>query len=153
MAIARTLQMYLAHKGIAYDLLPHRHTDTSVNCANSAHIPPDRLAKSVILEDEDGYVMAVIPANRHVRIGRLNRVLNRRMGLATEAELSPLFSDCDPGAVPPLGDAYGIATVVDESLDECPEVFLEAGDHEDLIRLKGTAFRRLMRGSQHARIC
>ncbi|MDR9437613.1 MAG: YbaK/EbsC family protein [Thiohalophilus sp.] len=153
MAIARTLQTYLAHKGIAYDLLPHRHTDTSVNSANSAHIPPDRLAKSVILEDENGYVMAVIPANRHVRIGHLNRALNRRMGLATEAELSPLFSDCDPGAVPPLGDAYGIATVVDESLDECPEVFLEAGDHEDLIHLKGTAFRRLMRGSQHARIC
>lgn len=153
MAISRTLQTYLAHKGIAYDILPHRHTDTSVNSANSAHIPPDRLAKSVILEDEDGYVMAVIPANRHVRIGRLNRVLNRRMGLATEAELSPLFNDCDPGAVPPLGDAFGIATVVDESLDECPDVYLEAGDHEDLIHLKGTAFRRLMRGSQHARIC
>ena len=153
MAISRTLQTYLAHKGIAYDILPHRHTDTSVNSANSAHIPLDRLAKSVILEDEDGYVMAVIPANRHVRIGRLNRVLNRRMGLATEAELSPLFNDCDPGAVPPLGDAYGITTVVDESLDECPDVYLEAGDHEDLIHLKGTAFRRLMRGSQHARIC
>lgn len=153
MAISRTLQTYLAHKGIAYDILPHRHTDTSVNSANSAHIPPDRLAKSVILEDENGYVMAVIPANRHVRIGRLNRVLNRRMGLATEAELSPLFNDCDPGAVPPLGDAFGIATVVDESLDECPDVYLEAGDHEDLIHLKGTAFRRLMRGSQHARIC
>ncbi|MDZ7804568.1 YbaK/EbsC family protein [Thiohalophilus sp.] len=153
MAIALTLQTYLAHKGIAYDLLPHRHTDTSVNSANSAHIPPDRLAKSVILEDENGYVMAVIPANRHVRIGRLNQVLNRRMGLATEAELSPLFNDCDPGALPPLGDAYGIATVVDESLEECPEVYLEAGDHEDLIHLKGTAFRRLMRGSQHARIC
>ncbi|MDY6981019.1 MAG: YbaK/EbsC family protein [Pseudomonadota bacterium] len=153
MAISRTLQTYLAHKGIAYDILPHRHTDTSVNSANSAHIPLDRLAKSVILEDENGYVMAVIPANRHVRIGRLNRVLNRRMGLATEAELSPLFNDCDPGAVPPLGDAFGIATVVDESLDECPDVYLEAGDHEDLIHLKGTAFRRLMRGSQHARIC
>jgi len=153
MTMARTLQTYLAHKGIAYDILPHRHTDTSINSANTAHIPAEQLAKSVILEDENGYVMAVIPADRHVRIGRLNQLLNRRMGLATEAELPPLFADCDPGAVPPLGDAYGIATVVDESLDDCPDIYLEAGDHEDLIHLKGTAFRRLMRGSQHARIC
>lgn len=153
MSMARTLQEYLAHKGIAYDILPHRHTDTSINSANSAHIPPDRLAKPVILEDENGYVMAVVPADRHVRIGRLNQVLHRHMGLATEAELPSLFADCDPGAVPPLGDAYGITTVVDESLDDCPDIYLEAGDHEDLIHLKGTAFRRLMRGSQHARIC
>ncbi len=153
MSMARTLQEYLAHQGIAYDLLPHRHTDTSINSAFSAHIPADQLAKPVILEDEDGYVMVVIPANRHVRIGRLNLLLNRRMGLATEAELAPLFSDCDPGAVPPLGIAYGLATIVDESLDQCPDIYLEAGDHEDLIHLKGSAFRRLMRGSQHASIC
>ena len=139
MTMARTLQTYLAHKGIAYDILPHRHTDTSINSANTAHIPAEQLAKSVILEDENGYVMAVIPADRHVRIGRLNQLLNRRMGLATEAELPPLFADCDPGAVPPLGDAYGIATVVDESLDDCPDIYLEAGDHEDLICLLYTS--------------
>lgn len=153
MTMARTLQQYLARRGIAYDVLPHRHTDTSINSAHSAHIPAERLAKPVILEDENGYLMAVIPANRHVQIGRLNRLLNRRMGLATEAELPALFSDCEPGAVPPLGDAYGIATIVDESLAACPDIYLEAGDHEDLIHLKGSAFKRLMDHSPHGRIC
>jgi Ala-tRNA(Pro) deacylase len=153
MSIALTLQKYLAHKGIAYDLLPHRHTDTSLNSATSAHIPADKLAKSVILEDESGYVMAVIPANRHVKIGKLNQVLNRHMGLATEPELQQLFADCDPGAIPPVGEAYGIDTVIDDSFNNCPDVYFEAGDHEDLIHLKGTSFRKLMKHTQHARIC
>lgn len=153
MTMARTLLEYLSHKGIAYELLPHRHSDTSINCANSAHIPPDRLAKPVILEDENGYLMVIIPANRHVQIGRLNKLLNRRMGLATEGELAGLFTDCEPGAVPPLGEAYGIATIVDESLDSCPDVYLESGNHENLIHLKGSVFRRLMHNTQHARLC
>jgi len=153
MSIALTLQKYLAQKGIAYDLLPHRHTDTSLNSATSAHIPADKLAKPVILEDENGYVMAVIPANRHVKIGKLNQVLHRHMGLATEPELQQLFTDCDPGAIPPVGEAYGIDTVIDDSFNECPDVYFEAGDHEDLIHLKGTSFRKLMKHTQHARIC
>lgn len=153
MAMAPTLQTYLARKGIAYDLLHHRHTDSSTNSAFSAHVPPNQVAKPVILEDEDGsYLMAVIPANRHVRIGQLNKLLHRRMGLATEAELPALFADCEPGAVPPLGAAYGIDTIVDESLDACPDIYMESGDHSDLIHLKGTTFRRLMRESQHAQI-
>ncbi len=152
MAMSLTLQKYLANRGIAYDLLPHRHTDTSLNSATTAHIPADKLAKPVILEDEDGYLMAVIPANRHVKISKLNHRLNRKMGLATEAELKELFSDCELGAIPPVGEAYGITTVIDESLETCPDIYFEAGDHEDLIHLKGTAFRKLMKHSQHGRI-
>ncbi len=153
MTMALTLQKYLANKGIAYDLLPHRYTDTSLNSATTAHIPADKLAKPVIFEDEDGYLMAVIPANRHVKIGKLNHTLKRRMGLATESVLEELFGDCEPGAIPPVGEAYGIDTLVDESLEACPDVYMEAGDHEDLIHLKGAAFRKLMKHSQHGRIC
>ncbi len=153
MAIALTLQRYLAQKGIAYDTLHHKYTSTSINTASTAHVPAEKLAKPVILEDEDGYLMAVIPATRHVKIGKINHVLDRNMGLATESELEKLFSDCDLGAIPPIGEAYGIDSIVDESLTDFPDVYFEAGDHEDLIHLKGTSFRKLMKNAQHAAIC
>ena len=153
MTMSPTLKKYLATQGIAYDIVPHRPTSTSINAASSAHVPANMVAKSVILEDESGYLMAVIPANQHVKIGKLNKLVGRHMGLATEDELRSLFSDCELGAIPPVGAAYGIETIVDDELSGCPDVYLEAGDHEDFIHLKGVSFRALMKNAQHASIC
>ena len=63
-----------------------------------------------------------------------------------------MFADCEPGAIPPVGQAFGMETIIDDSLNECQDIYMEAGDHEDLIHLKGTAFRRLMQESPHAMI-
>ena len=153
MAIAVTLRKYLAENGIAYETVPHTHTTSSMNSAQSAHIPGKNLAKSVILEDEDGYLMAVVPATEHVKMQKVNHALNRYVGLATEPELESLFSDCELGAIPAVGSAYSMESIVDDKLDDCSDIYLEAGDHEELVHIKGSAYRRLMKHSQHATIC
>jgi len=153
MEMPGTLVKYLADNSIAYDRLAHRHTSTSLDTARVTNIPGNELAKSVILEDEQGYVMAVVPATRHVKIREINRLLNRHMGLATESELGRLFQDCELGAIPPVGQAYGMQTVVDESLDRCNDIYFEAGNHEELIHVKGNTFRKLMKNLRHAPIC
>ncbi len=153
MDIANTLEKYLVQHDISYDKLPHRYTVTSMNTALVANIPVYELAKSVVLEDDDGYIMAVVPATRHVKIRELNRLLNRKIGLATEAELQELFKDCDLGAIPPVGEAYGMKTIVDSSLDNCTDIYFEAGNHEELIHVNADEFRKLMQNTQHADIC
>jgi len=153
MDMANTLENYLVQHDINYDKLPHRYSVTSMNIALAANIPGNELAKSVILEDDEGYVMAIVPATRHVKIRELNRLLNRKVGLATENELQELFKDCDLGAIPPIGEAYGMKTIVDYSLDDCPDVYFEAGNHEELIHVTADAFRKLMENTQHATIC
>ena len=96
--------------------------------------------------------MAVVPANQHVKIGKVNQLLGRHMGLATEPELQDLFSDCELGAIPAIGEAYGIVTIVDDSLTSCSDVYIDAGDHEDFVHLKGVSFRKLMQHAEHASI-
>ena len=66
------------------------------------------------------------------------------MGLATEPELAGLFPDCEVGAIPPIGAAYGLRTLMDTRLGKEPEVYFEAGDHESLIKVSAEAFRTLM---------
>ena len=153
MAIAITLQEYLDKSGIDYDVLPHALTETSIDTAQTTHIPPEQIAKSVILEDEDGYLMAVIPASHHIELGQLSRQLERRLGLATEDELAGLFSDCDLGAIPPIGEAYHMDVVMDDSLERCPDVYFEAGDHTDLVHVRGPAFQQLMQHANHGHFC
>jgi Ala-tRNA(Pro) deacylase len=149
MAMARRLQWYLDSRGVPYEVLPHAHTSTSLETARAANVPDDKLAKPVLLEDEQGYVLAIVPASRKVALRALGEELHRDLELASEAEIARLFADCETGAMPPLGTAYGVPTVVDESLLAQPDVYFEAGDHEDVVHLSGETFRGLFAAAKH----
>ncbi len=144
MPIAQRLKAFIDQRGIRYELVSHAETADSQHCAQAARVPGHQLAKAVLLEDEQGYVVAVAPACRHIHLGRLHRLLGRLIGLATEPELVELFPDCEPGAVPPLGTVYGLPTVVDEQLLRLPEVWFEAGDRCSLVRVSGEGFKSLL---------
>lgn len=152
MDIAPTLVKQLASLGISYDIIHHHHSSSSLDVAHSAHIPAAKMVKPVILEDDRGYVMALLPADQHLRIRELSMHLNRDMDLATESQFAKLFADCEPGAIPPIGEAYGMQTVVDEQLDDCSDVYLEAGNHTAVLHLSGSSLRKLMAHSHHASI-
>ncbi|MGH8857001.1 MAG: aminoacyl-tRNA deacylase [Polaromonas sp.] len=151
MTIAHRVEDYMMQYGVQYDVVTHPHSRSSAETAELAQVPGDSLAKSVVLQDEDGYLMAVLPFTRHVRLGRLSQELNRRFRLATEEEISALFKDCERGAIPPLGSAYGIDTIIDDSLAQQPEIYFEAGDHERLIRVSREQFMLLMEQAGHGR--
>ncbi len=144
MMMAPNLQDFLAEQQVAYDVIAHTHTGSSMETAEAAHVPGDRVAKGVLLEDERGYLLAVVPSTHHVEVGVLGRQLHRSLRLATEPELKALFGDCELGAVPPVGEPYGLTSVVEDELSAQPEVYFEAGDHEHLIRLTQAEFTRLM---------
>lgn len=148
MAVAITLQEYLDRWGVEYEVVYHSHTDSSLRAAEAAHVPGDKLAKCVVTEDYQGYLMVVLPASHQVEFDLLDEKLNRRLELATEQELADIFTDCEVGAIPPLGEAYGIDVVLDESLKDIDDVYFEAGDHAELIHLRGDDFRDLMAGAE-----
>lgn len=152
MSIATSVRSYLARSGVTYDTLQHVPTTDSMHSAQAAHIPGDLLAKCVVLEDEKGFLMAIIPATHKVDLGALHRGLDRNLGLATDRALIELFKDCEPGAVPPLGPAYGIETILDESLLGAPDIYFEGGDHQALVHLRGSEFLRLMADVPRAHI-
>lgn len=147
MGIAITLQDYLSEKGTEYDVVDHPHALSSLKIAAAAHVPGDRLAKTVMLEDDDGYLMAVVPSTHRVMLSALRKQLNRNLRLANEFDLAQLFKDCEFGAIPPVGQAYGIETVVAEDLAQQDDIYFEAGDHRELIHLSRTQFLELMSGA------
>jgi Ala-tRNA(Pro) deacylase len=144
MTIAASVERHLNEMGVKYDVVAHDHTPASTYSAQAAHVPGEQLAKSVMLEDDHGYVMAVLPSTRKVDLGVLHHRLGRELGLATERDLARLFADCEPGAIPPLGDLYGIDVIVDKSLVGKRDVYFESGDHCGLVHVSGTDFLKLM---------
>jgi len=56
-----------------------------------------------------------------------------------------------PGAVPPLGQAFGIETIVDESLFDRDEIYFECGDHCRVVHVTGRDFQKLMADASRGR--
>jgi Ala-tRNA(Pro) deacylase len=149
MAIAPTVQRYLTAKKAVYDLVQHEPTKRSMHSAETCAVSGDRVAKAVVLRDADGYLMAVLPASHHIRMKDLRKLLGANVDLATEHEIEDLFRDCARGAIPPMGECYGLDTVIDDSIDAQPEVYLEAGDHATLIRMGQVQFASLTATALH----
>lgn len=149
MAIAKTVKWFLDSHNLSYEVIQHPHTSSSEETADAAYIWGDQLAKSVLLEDERGYVMAVLPASHRVDLKKLRREMHRKLELATEAELAEIFRDCEIGAIPPLGTAYGVPVIYDDRLRRLGTVYFEGGDHEDLVYMNGPEFMNLLEGAAH----
>jgi Ala-tRNA(Pro) deacylase len=150
MAIAQTLKSYLDSHGIHFAMVEHVHTESAIDSAKSAHVPAHQLAKAVVLKDDDGYIVSVLPSSNRLNLGWVNEELQREFRLATEPELKSLFKDCATGAIPALSEAYGLEVIWDDQLKHASDIYIEAGDHEHLIHLKGTDFRQLMEKLPHS---
>lgn len=152
MPIPTRLQTFLLEHGTQAEVCTHRHSRTSSETARTAHVAPHLVAKAVVLEDDDGCLVAVVPADRFIRLGLLAQLLERpRLRLADEDRIAGLFPDCERGAVPALAMAWGLETVVDEELESADAVYFECGDHEQLLKLSRAQFHELMHAAPHGR--
>lgn len=154
MFIPARLLRYLDQRGADYQISTHDYSHSSAETARTARISAHQLAKSVVLEDERGWLVAVLPSDRQVMIGRLSEMLGRdRLRLVDEDRIGSLFDDCDRGAVPPIGMAWGIDTIVDDELETSDVVYMEGGDHESLLRMSREEFLELMSEARHGHFC
>lgn len=145
MGVAVRVERYLRSKRIEFTLVEHAYSEGSFNTARVAQIDGHHLAKAVLLRDEDlHYTLCVLPSRNKILRHTLNQILDRHMELVEEEELYEVFEDCVEGAVPALGEAYGLDTICEEELLQSPEIFIEAGDHRHLIRLDKDQFLNLM---------
>jgi len=150
MAIAMTLKQYLDSHHVPYEIVEHVHTESAMDSAKSAHVPAHQMAKAVVLEDDGGYIVSVLPANNRLNLGWVNEELQRDLRMATEPELKRLFDDCSTGAIPALSGAYGLKVIWDDQLRHASDIYIEAGDHEHLIHLRGDDFQHLMQRLPHS---
>ena len=119
--------------------------------AEACHVPGDCLAKGVLLRDDTGYMLAVLPATHYVRMHDLRLQFGKDVEFASEGEIDELFQDCANGAVPPIGECYGLDTIVDDAIDGQGDVYLEAGDHTTLVHLSHAQFVKLTADARHGR--
>lgn len=144
MTMAYRLAKCLSDKQSQFDTVRHPDNGDDNAGAKSASVPRDRLARTVLLEDSKGYLAAVIPSTHLLKLDELRAQTGRRLTLARGEGVREVFRDCHPGAIPPVGMAYGTQTWLDDSLLSHSDVYLEAGDHQQLLHMRMEQFAALM---------
>jgi len=155
MSIAHSVQRVLEEQHVPFEVLSHSHSVSSLRTADRAAIDPSCLAKGVLLSDDldrDHLLMAVVPATHRVDLPEFAGRAKCAVHLASEDDAARVFSDCERGAIPPLGPAYGVETFWEDSLMSQPELYFEAGDHEHLVRVKAKDFIKLLPNCPHGQI-
>ncbi|MGE3820963.1 MAG: aminoacyl-tRNA deacylase [Isosphaeraceae bacterium] len=138
---------YLLSERVTFEWFLHRPASTASRLARNVHVTGRAVAKAVLLWTGDGYCLAVLPATGRVDLERFSRLLaGSVVRLADEEEVSARLKDCERGAVPPFGRAFGLPTFVDLSLARGASKFVCVGNqrHEGL-RLSYEDFERLER--------
>ncbi len=153
MAIAITLKEYFANKDIHYDTIKHRRALTLLDSSRSAHLPAENVAKAVVLQSEDGdYLMASLPANSRLSLTDVNELTGKNYHLVNEHKLRDLFPDCSQGAIPAIGTPYNMTMLVDESLLSAESIYIESGDHTNLLKLSHQEYSNLVAKMSHGNI-
>ena len=139
------LKDFLDRNEIKYELIHHPTTYTAQLTATSSHVPPEELAKTVMVNCDGKLAMAVVPATKRVDITALHAGTGAKsMRLASELEFKQQFPDCDAGAMPPFGNLYGMEVFVDEALTRDKRIAFNAGSHDELVRLSYADFECLV---------
>ncbi len=116
MSISTRLKGFLDENQIPYSVMTHTRAYTAQGAAATMQISGKELAKTIVLGAGEEMILAVLPAPNHVRLDKLAAKVGKSVRLATEAEFSNLFPDCELGAMPPFGSLYNLPVYVDESL-------------------------------------
>ena len=151
MSVAPRVRDYLSRQNIEYKIIHHAYSEGAIQTAIAAQVPLANMAKAVILEDHEGrHLMAVIPAANKLEVKKLSNIVERSLHFAPEKEVWEMFADCSRGAIPALGPAYHMETIYDDSLSNLNELYMEGGDHEDILSFDHTQFENLTAGHPHA---
>ena len=143
---AQKLKRFLDENAIRYVSIQHSPAFTAQEVAASAHIPGRELAKTVVVKLDGTMAMVVLPATRKLDLDQLEQVTGAHTAsLAGEKEFQAMFPDCDPGAMPPFGNLYGLRVFVDETLALDEQIAFNAGTHAELLQMDFDDFQRLVK--------
>jgi Ala-tRNA(Pro) deacylase len=134
---AASIAEYLEGEGVQYELVEHEPTMSAAAEAEATHRPQQKVAKTVVVRDRGGYILAIVPASERLDVGKLRDLLeaSKSMRLATEEEMSRDFPTIEVGATPPVGPMLPHAEVVDRRLLEEDRILCSGGDHRHSIVL------------------
>jgi Ala-tRNA(Pro) deacylase len=146
MALLSKLKEILDENKVSYEVFNHALAYTAQEIAAKQHCSGNEMAKVVMLELDDALIMGVIPASRKISLSTVAKSVGAKTArLAMEDEFIGRFPDCEIGAMPPFGNLFDVAVLVDPLLEKDKYIYFNAGNHIQTVRMRYKDFARIVR--------
>ena len=133
--VTKRILEHLDSLGVSYEKLEHEPVTTSEAAASARASRLEQGAKALIVKADDTYYHLILSAALRVDNKKLRKIVGtRRVRFANADELFEL-TGCRPGAVPPFGNLFGLAVLMDSALLEEESVFFNCGSHTVSLRM------------------
>lgn len=120
---------HLREQGIEFSALEHARAQTALQEAFTLGTSATHVAKAVVLDSDEGRIIAVLPAHRRLDEHAVRDHMGRHhVRLATEEQIEHDYPQFQLGAFPPVPSLVDSPMIVDEELMEQPNIVLAAGE-------------------------
>jgi Ala-tRNA(Pro) deacylase len=146
MAVSERLKAFLEASRASYTTARHPVVYTAQEIAAVQHVSGRQLAKCVLVNTDQGPLLAVLSAVHLIDFKRLKALVGARtLSLGKEADIKTRFPDVEVGAMSPFGNLYQVRVIVDKGLGESEEIVFNAGTHADTITMRHKDFVALVK--------
>lgn len=135
----------LDQNSIHYDRILHSQTFSSMRTAQATHIKAIEFAKPVIINVDGKTVMAVLPASYRLSLKKVKESMGAQsVEILCEEELRNLFPDSSIGAMPPMGNLYGMDVIMDQDMEKDENISFNCCNHEEVFKIKFADYKRMV---------
>lgn len=139
------LLAWLSREAVDFTLIEHEPVYTSAQAARVRDTDLHSGAKALVLKSDDGFLMAVVPADLELDGPALRKHLgSRRLRFASKDELLDI-TGLTPGAVPPFGSLFKLPTICDPGLGGCAFINFNAASHTHSVQMTFADYSRTER--------
>lgn len=150
MAISKKIIKYLDDNKYKYEVIQHRTTYTAWDTAQTEHVKPQEVAKSLVLKADKDWIVAVIPSNKNLDKKKLLKVINTERKKKKEKSVKKIEFAKEPwmkknvggkvGATPPFSGILKTDIYIDKSLLNSIKVYLGSGEYDASIRVSAKEY-------------
>jgi HD-like signal output (HDOD) protein/prolyl-tRNA editing enzyme YbaK/EbsC (Cys-tRNA(Pro) deacylase) len=148
MNLPDVVRFHLDRQGYPYRLIDCPSVESLGQAAAKLGISPRQIARTVLLRDTAGLVMAILPCSYVLDFFMLCQSLQRDLDPLYGIETHRFFEQygCKTGCHPPLPGAFAIPALADASLvaNEDAEIYFDGGNGDVLVSMQAADFRHLL---------
>lgn len=145
MQFPSNVKKLLDTKQINYTMTTYSNDTATANHFRDHHLRDSNAARSILLEDERGKLLVVVPANCLLDLQRLCQLTSRNLHAVDAKEVENYISAKNLDGIPAIPNISGLETVIDERLTKAQEpILLDAGKAPHLLEIDNEALDQLM---------
>lgn len=144
MAISKKITDYLKKNKVKFEAIAHKTVYTAFDLAKTLKEKISKIAKTLVVKTDKGYVLVLLPADRMADLKKLKKLLStKKIEIAKEKVMKDFFK-IKPGTITPFATLHKkIPLYVDKALLKAKEILVSAGSYTDSLKLKVKDFLNL----------